>query len=891
MRRNRMYWLVVMVVLFGIVGTSLAGDGDVILSNKTLWKVRIVRETEEVQLPSGEMGHYILKYKAGDHRQRILGALPKGKYMLAAEEITPMPVKMRRIPAETGDDWMKTEFNDSGWVRTAGPLLDKTRGVLWKLILMRARFQVDQPADMKLSLTYKGGVRVYLNGELLTSKDLADGETGLYANAVPDEKAAFIDAKGKLRHVRHTSRTPAALVKLRTRSLSDLTIPAARLKQGVNVLAVSIHRSPVRWEFYASKIGSPICAYDKRSHAKWTRAALHDISLSGAGAKPNISAPTAGKLTAWNQDTTRKVYVSDFGDPSESLQPVRICGTRNGTFAGQVVLGGPKTIRGLKAEVSDLSGPGTIAASAVRLRYGRPDGARGRKAPVSRTPFDTLADAPPAIIEAHAGGSGAVQPVWITVKVPADAKAGEYQGTISFTAAGEQPVRVPLRLTVAAWTMPDYRTFAAYTDMFQSPETLAMIYNVPMWSEKHWELIGKSFELMGPMATKSVYLTCIRRTHLGNEHAIVRWKKGPDGTLSPDMSLAEKYLDLAVKHMGPIPTVVLYAWEAPKSMGHGNTFSPPPGWVHDREILITVIAPDGTLSKEKGPTWGTAKSVAFWRKLISATQKILDKHKMSKSLLFGLMGDHRPTKVAMDDVAKAAPNLKWAIHAHHYCDKWHGYEIGLSCAVWGIKTKLADPDVGRGYGWKNEFRLLKYPRGLLNSRSSLANYRTVEEKEIGGMIWNARIWPKAKGARGLGRQGADFWVVLKDRRGRPRNRLAARYPESYWGQLCINYGNPAFFGKGPDGALPTARSEMIRENVQEIEARVFIEKALLDKDKKALLGDDLAVRCRTVLDERIRMCLYGQGEGNLWFLSSGVTDRMRKLFALAAEVAKALGAK
>ena len=90
--------------------------------------------------------------------------------------------------------------------------------------------------------------------------------------------------------------------------------------------------------------------------------------------------------------------------------------------------------------------------------------------------------------------------------------------------------------------------------------------------------------------------------------------------------------------------------------------------------------------------------------------------------------------------------------------------------------------------------------------------------------------------------------------------------------------------------MPTVRSESFRENLQEVEARVFIEKALLGKVKRAKIGDDddLAGRCRRAIDERIRMCLHSGGEGLPWFVSSGWNERTEELFRLAAEVARRL---
>ncbi len=96
-------------------------------------------------------------------------------------------------------------------------------------------------------------------------------------------------------------------------------------------------------------------------------------------------------------------------------------------------------------------------------------------------------------------------------------------------------------------------------------------------------------------------------------------------------------------------------------------------------------------------------------------------------------------------------------------------------------------------------------------------------------------------------------------------------------------------GKGRAGPVPTVRSEAFRENLQEVEARVFIERALTDEATKARLGDDLAARCRSALDERIRMCLYSWAEGEAWFISSDWCKRTEVLFGLAGEVARKMG--
>jgi hypothetical protein len=106
---------------------------------------------------------------------------------------------------------------------------------------------------------------------------------------------------------------------------------------------------------------------------------------------------------------------------------------------------------------------------------------------------------------------------------------------------------------------------------------------------------------------------------------------------------------------------------------------------------------------------------------------------------------------------------------------------------------------------------------------------------------------------------------------------------------------------GADGALTTVRYEMLREGVEECEARIFIEKALLDKASAARIGEALAKKVQAVLDERVEANLDSlgkgaKGQGGLQETSATFGDgpwqeRSAKLYAAAAEVAGTLGVK
>jgi hypothetical protein len=86
------------------------------------------------------------------------------------------------------------------------------------------------------------------------------------------------------------------------------------------------------------------------------------------------------------------------------------------------------------------------------------------------------------------------------------------------------------------------------------------------------------------------------------------------------------------------------------------------------------------------------------------------------------------------------------------------------------------------------------------------------------------------------------------------------------------------------------RFENYREGIQEAEARIFIEKAVVG----GRLDAALKKRCQDLLDERhniIRAACAGGDEGLDWYAAHFARGLAEKLFGCAAEVAEKNGAK
>jgi hypothetical protein len=64
-----------------------------------------------------------------------------------------------------------------------------------------------------------------------------------------------------------------------------------------------------------------------------------------------------------------------------------------------------------------------------------------------------------------------------------------YEGKLSL--AGRE---VPVKLSVAAWPLPIPRDYQTWVDFIQSPESVALRYDVEPWSDRHWALLEMSNE-------------------------------------------------------------------------------------------------------------------------------------------------------------------------------------------------------------------------------------------------------------------------------------------------------------------------------------------------------------------------------------------------------------
>ncbi len=559
----------------------------------------------------------------------------------------------------------------------------------------------------------------------------------------------------------------------------------------------------------------------------------------------SVAAAPAQQARMWSASVLAPHHDIVGDEAGCQLEPVAIVGCRNGSFSGKVVVVAPDALGISAAAVSDLKtsdGRRTIPAAAVAVRVATGSLKSGWQVQSKAgSTFDVLQTPPVTNVpplrnrdqKYHswvvAGRSYA--PVWVTVNVPAGAAAGDYSGLLSVTAGGKA-MQAEVRLRVHGWALPKSTEFTTWIETIQSPDSLALQYNVPLWSERHWRLIEQSLRYGALLGNRSVYFPLICETNLGNAESLVRWRRAGADRFTYDTAIVEKYLDMQIGIQGKPKMVIFPLWDI---FLEGGAYDAQ----HESEEVrmarqehqgrgpeVSLLDADGGLIKQNLPEFSDPAAYDIWSPLLKSLQGLLARRGIADAMTFGIATDRVIHKSVFELVARCVPGPKWVIHAHsYYGGKAKAGDFRYAAFVWGVKGYANGQK-----GWLNPMLLAQFPRNW-QSHYPITSYRLLPEVNITG------------GQRGAGRLGLDFFDVVRDQRGRAVGQCWARYPKANWRNLNIT---ECLLAPGPEGPLATARFEMLREGVQECEARIYLQSAL----DGGRLPRELKSRVAAVLAER-----------------------------------------
>jgi hypothetical protein len=881
---------------------------------RTIWRYWETWQPEVFKLDSGQI------VKADPFRTVIVPKGPDGKSLTGPDGkpvIELKPAKGTEGSPLPPEPWRQADFDDSSWFRHEGPMVEGWRCL--SLMCVRGKFEVQDPAkapELTLSVGFRGGLVAYLNGKEVARAFMPEGKIAPETLAQPYPKEVYVTPAGMLIDERSSMsanyasyvvtsqgaakipptawgnnfKDPEVLARFQKRCRRlEVKIPASLLRKGTNVLALEVHRAPANEVMYKAianhkEVMSMLTAsWSVRTlflgrvapGLWWNHAALEDIRLSAAstagGIVPNVDRPKGFQV--WNESTFKRVLPTQYGDPNEPLRPVVIRLVPNGAGSGQIVVGSSSAIKDLKVSVTDLKGAGgeTIPASAVQACYalwtnygGFYYGSSGQyDALDSEAPSEVavMDKAPWDRNQSMGGLTGAVQPVWLIVQAPKTAKAGTYTGTVTVRAAGQKDVQTPLEVRVVSdYVLPDPSRFTTYVGMLESPDSVAMQYKLPLWSEEHWKLLDKAFELLGQVGNREVYIPLITKTMLGNEQSMVKWVKQADGSYKHDFSVAERYLDLAVKHHWNISVTCLGVSDG--ALGSALWYSGKPR----NPPAVTVVDAAGKIGEMDAPAWGSPQAREFWKPVIDGLQALLQKRGLEKTMMFGFVVQNQVLPETIGDLKALAPQAKWWEYTH-WSKKRKGNDANwqdVGRMAWAYGAPLAvfwNPDEDKPhYAWRDlasDVYFIAAPRAKgqisVGATGELSIFRVFCESTLLGSHGGQDLIPEFRSFCGFSMVGADFWPVMPGADGKELKRLDSRYVG--WGSLSLTETIQSLLGTGKSAPSSSCRIQMLRESQQEAEARVCVTNALLDSAQAAKLGEQ-AARFKQLCDERTKLFFY-----------------------------------
>jgi hypothetical protein len=237
----------------------------------------------------------------------------------------------------------------------------------------------------------------------------------------------------------------------------------------------------------------------------------------------------------WAVDPHTKVFRDT--PPVETSSVVKLRAARNEYEPGQFAFRSDQALSGVTVEVTELvhsNGSDKIESPSILCNFvgfiplekntPRSNLLQVRQAPCEIP--DPLLDAPMLDVP-----SNTTQPVWITVRVPANAEPGQYRGEITLTADNVHEV-LPIELTVDPFTLPEERHLLV-TNWFRV-SGIAAAHGVELWSEAFWSILDRYAQ---NLAEHRQNVTLVPWT-------LVEIVKEPDGSLSYDYSRFDRFVEL-----------------------------------------------------------------------------------------------------------------------------------------------------------------------------------------------------------------------------------------------------------------------------------------------------------------------------------------------------------
>ena len=183
--------------------------------------------------------------------------------------------------------------------------------------------------------------------------------------------------------------------------------------------------------------------------------------------------------------------------------------------SAQAVLWTAKDIEGVECEISEFVADGaTLPASIAEARFVRYTLADK----VDKSCLCGRPNGHPAILQADMLDNiekmdideNTTRPIWVSVAVPHDAKAGVYKATLKVSRCGLGSKKLPLEIEVIDQELAKPADWKFHLDLWQHPSAVARAEGVELWSEEHYEAMRPLMQMLADAGQKVITATLNR---------------------------------------------------------------------------------------------------------------------------------------------------------------------------------------------------------------------------------------------------------------------------------------------------------------------------------------------------------------------------------------------
>lgn len=146
------------------------------------------------------------------------------------------------------------------------------------------------------------------------------------------------------------------------------------------------------------------------------------------------------------------------------------------------------------------------------------------------------------------------QPVWVNVWVPQGTKAGKYKGTLTVSGANFKPLQLQMEVDVLNRSLPEPKDWQFHVDFWQNPFSVARYYDVPLWSQAHFDAMRPVMKMLADAGQTVITATIMHKPWAGQteDHydSMVGKMKKLDGTWAYDYTVFDKWVEYMMNEIG-----------------------------------------------------------------------------------------------------------------------------------------------------------------------------------------------------------------------------------------------------------------------------------------------------------------------------------------------------